>query len=249
VTLTQRQRFGAVAALIAAGTFVFGFVLFATSLSDYTTGDPTPAESVTFLVANQTVLYIWNFVILIVFGIALTPLVLALYERLWVGAPMLAPTAAAFGIIWAGLVIAAGMIGNIGIDTVAGLADSDRGRAETVWTTLDSVQNGLGGGNEIVGGLWLVLVSVASRQTAALPRALTHLGILSGTAGILTVVPMLEMAGAVFGLGLIVWFVWAGLTMLRSDWSGVAPRHGRGDNELVAGRQQMFVSEPADERA
>jgi hypothetical protein len=47
------ERVGGIAALIAAATFVFGFALFATVLSDYTTGDPTPAESVAFLVDNQ----------------------------------------------------------------------------------------------------------------------------------------------------------------------------------------------------
>jgi hypothetical protein len=45
-------------------------VLFVSLLTDYTTGDPTPAESVAFLVDNQAALYIWNLVIFIVFSIA-----------------------------------------------------------------------------------------------------------------------------------------------------------------------------------
>jgi hypothetical protein len=47
--------------------------------------------------------------------------------------PALAQTAAAFGIIWAGLLLATGMITNIGFRTVADLQATDPARAETVW--------------------------------------------------------------------------------------------------------------------
>jgi hypothetical protein len=211
----EREKLGGVAALVAAATFVFGFVLLATMLSDYTIGEPTPAESVAFVGDNEAVLYLWNAVIFILFGVVLVPLVLALLERGRDGAPVLAPVAAAFGIVWAGLVIAAGMIGNIGLGTVADLQKSDAVQAEAVWSALDAVQNGLGGGNEIVGGLWVLLVSWAALQRAALPKGLIYLGIAAGAAGIATIVPALEVVGAVFGLGLIVWFVWAGLVLLR----------------------------------
>jgi hypothetical protein len=220
----HRQRIGGLAALMAAATFVFGFALFATLLSDYTTGDPTPDESVAFLVDNQPVLYLWNLVILIVFGVVLVPLVLALYERVEASASMHARAATAFGLIWAGLVFAAGMVGNIGLGTIADLHDTDPAQAEQVWSALDAVQNGLGGGNEIVGGLWVLLISWAALQTSALPRALNYLGMLAGVAGIVTLVPALEVVGAVFGLGLIAWFCWVGALMLRSDSTRVAAR-------------------------
>lgn len=76
--------------------------------------------------------------------------------------------------------------------------------------------DGLGGGNEIVGGIWLLLVSWAALQIGGLPKTLNYLGVVVSVAGILTVVPALgKIGGAVFGLGLIVWFVWLGIVMLR----------------------------------
>ena len=92
---------------------------------------------------------------------------------------------------------------------------------------------GLGGGNEIVGGLWVLLVRWAALRAGELPRLLNDLGLVLGVAGILhTAVPALETLGAVFGLGLIVWFVWLGIVMLRSNPSVTAqqpdafvPRH------------------------
>lgn len=224
------RRVGGVAALVEAATFVVGFVLFATMLSDYTTGDPTPRESVAFLVDHQTTLYLWNLVIFVVFGLVLVPLALALHERLRPATPALAQAATAFGLIWAGLVLAAGMVTNIGIGTVADLHGSDPARAATVWSALDSVQNGLGGGNEIAGGMWALLVSWAAVRGGALPKALCYLGAVSGAAGLATVVPALEPVGAVFGVGLIVWFGWLGVVLLRetrapeTDAAGRAPR-------------------------
>lgn len=213
--MVERRRVGGIAAMVASATFVFGIVLFATTLSDYATGDPSPAESVAFLVENQTALFVWYLVIFIVFGVVLVPLVIAVHELLSPGSPFLAQVATAFGLVWAGLVIAAGMIANLGIGTIADLYDTDQTQAESVWSSLDAVQNGLGGGNEIVGGLWVLLVSVAALTSSALTRPLCYLGAASGVAGLVTVVPALEAVGVVFGVGLIVWFVWVGTVLLR----------------------------------
>jgi hypothetical protein len=210
------QKVGGGAAIGAAGTFVFGFALFATMLSDYATGDPSPADAVAFLVDHQAALFVWNLVILIGFGVLLVPVVLALGQRLRADEPVLAQVATVFGVIWCGLVIAAGMIANLAVGTVADLHDVDPARAEPVWSALDTVENGLGGGNELVGGIWVVLVSVAALRSATLPRWLGRLGILAGTAGAATVVPALEPVGAIFGIGLIVWFTGTGIHLLRS---------------------------------
>jgi hypothetical protein len=80
------------------------------------------------------------------------------------------------------------------------------------------VQDGLGGGNEIVGGLWTLLVSWAALRGGGLPKALNYPGLVVGVAGLLTVVPALELVlRFVFGLGQLVWFVWLGIVMLRSS--------------------------------
>lgn len=213
--MIERQKVGGIAAIVAAATFVFGIVLFVTALSDYATGDPSPAESVEFLVGHQTTLFIWYLVIFIVFGVALVPLVMAIHERVSKGSPFVARVATSFGVVWAGLVVAAGMIANLGIGAISDLYETDSAQAESVWSSLDTVQNGLGGGNELVGGAWVLLVSVSGLASRSLPRGLCYLGAASGVAGLVTVLPALEAVGAVFGIGLIVWFTWVGIMMLR----------------------------------
>jgi hypothetical protein len=212
--MANAPRTGGIAALVAAATFVIGIVMFVTVMSDYATGDPSPSESVAFLVDNQVAFQIWNIIIYLCFGIALVPLTIAVHARLTADSPLITSIATAFGLIWAGLVIAAGMIANIGVGTVVDLADTEPSQAESVWSSLDAVQNGLGGGNEIVGGVWVLLVSWAA-WAHGLPKALNALGVISGVAGVVTIAPALEDVGAVFGLGLIVWFTWLGVLLLR----------------------------------
>ncbi|MCB1028987.1 MAG: DUF4386 family protein [Microthrixaceae bacterium] len=207
-------RIGGAAALLAAGTFFYGIAMFATTMSDYTDPDIEAAQAVDFVAQNQGALLAWYLGIFIVFGAALVPLGLALRKRL-AETPLLADASMVFAAIWATLMFATGMISNIEIETVADLATSDPGRAVTVWSTLDAVTNGLGGGNELVGGIWILLLSIAGLSTARLPRWLNLVGILTAVAGLVTVVPEFEAAEMVFGLGSIVWFVGVGITLLR----------------------------------
>ncbi len=213
--MNNLQKIGGVAALIAAATFVVGFGLLVTLLAPTAAVDVDPGQSVAFLVDNQAIIYIWNIIIYVLFGIFLVVLALALYERLKAVSTAIVQTATAFGLIWAGLVIASGMVANIGTGVVVDLYGKDPAQAALVWVALDAVQNGLGGGNEIVGGVWVLLVSWAALRGGGLPKALNYLGVVIGVAGIITLVPALEMIGAIFGLGLIVWFVWLGSVMLR----------------------------------
>ncbi|MEZ4503093.1 MAG: DUF4386 family protein [Dehalococcoidia bacterium] len=207
------SRAGAIGALTAAATFVFGIALFVTSLSDYI--DATAPESVEFLVGHQSTLFAWYLVIFLVFGVAIIPLARALHRRLADISPQLADIGAIFAYIWAGLMFATGMISNIGITAVADLNETDPEAAEALWSSIDTVTDGLGGGNELVGGMWILLVSLAAWGTKRLPTGLNVLGIISAAAGLITLVPGLSDVGIIFGLGSIAWFAWTGIVLLR----------------------------------
>lgn len=215
--MTDSQKAGGVAALACAATMVVGFALYISLLipARYGSLSVAPLEHVAFLVKHQALLYAWNLVIYIAFGASLVVAGLALHQRLKVGAPNLANSATAFALIWAGLVIASGMVANIGAKVVIALHAKDPALAASTWLALSFVVNGLGGGNEVVGGLWMLLVSLAALQIRALPKALNYLGLVVSVAGLLTVVPALGELGSVFGLGSILWFNALGVVMLR----------------------------------
>lgn len=213
--MNNLQKVGGIAALIEASAYAVGFGLYFILLDS--SGYVGPVQKVAFLVKNQSIMHIGNIFIYVVFGIALVVLALALHARLRGGTSALVQIATVFGFIWAGLVIASGMISNIGMNNVVALYANDPAQAASVWLAIGSVQEGLGGGNEIVGGLWILLISWAALRDKALPAALNYLGLLVGVAGVFTIVSALEVLTAVFGLGQIVWFIWLGIIMLRTQ--------------------------------
>ena len=212
--MQSTQRLGGIGALIAAGTFVVGLAMFATILMDFVNATD-PAEAVAFIADNQVALYVWNNIIHVVFGIALVPLVLAIGDRLRSAHSPLARISSVFGLIWAGVIIATGMITNIAYATVSDLQATDPEMASTVWASLDAVTNGLGGGNEVLGGIWILGISVVALRERLFARWINYLGVVMGISALLTIVPALEDVGAVFGLGLIVWFAAVGITLIK----------------------------------
>ena len=213
--ISDLQKLGGIAALIEAALYVTGFALFLTILDP--SGYVGHVQQVAFLADNQVASYIAYLLIYVVFGVVLVVLVLALHARFKNDSPAIMQTATAFGLIWAGLVIASGMIANIGNSTVVGLFSENQDQAVSLWLAIITVQEALGGGNEIVGGLWVLLLSWAALRAGKLPKVLNYLGVLIGLAGILTVVPAFDVLMDVFGLGQIVWFAWLGIVMLRED--------------------------------
>lgn len=208
------QKLGGIGALAAAGTFVVGIAMFATIFMDFVNATD-PSAAVEFIVDNQLPLYVWNNVIHIVFGIVLVPLVLAVGDRLRTAHSPLARVSSVFGLIWSGVIIATGMILNISYVTVSDLQAANSEMAATVWAGLDAVTNGLGGGNEVLGGIWVLGISIVALRERLFARWINYLGVVMGVSALLTIIPALEDVGAVFGLGLIVWFVAVGITLIK----------------------------------
>ena len=118
------------------------------------------------------------------------------------------------------------MIFNAGMGAVVGLHATDPARAVAAWQAIEPVAQGLGGsGGELLGGLWVLLVSVAALRTGGLPRAANWLGVAIGALGIASVVPGLRDLAYGFGILQIVWFVWLGIAM--RPWAASSSRARR----------------------
>ena len=211
------QKLGGFAALYMAIAYLIGIVIFLVVLDYPSITDP--AQKVTLLVEKQIVILSTNLLMYVFFGFALIVLSLALYERLKSGAPAIMQVATAIGIIWAGSLIASGMVANAGIAPVVALYAKDPTQAALTWLGIESATNGLGNANgEILGGLWVLLVSLASLRSGGLPKGLNILGLSVGAVGIISLIPGLtEVMVGIFGLSQIIWFVWLGIVLLRSD--------------------------------
>ena len=218
----RQQKVGGSAALYLAAAFVAAMPYFLVFVKIQ--GVVDPVEKVSLLVANHGSMQVMYLVSYVIFGIVLAVLALALSARLSDGAPILTQAATAVGLIWAFVLVASGMIYNAGMAAVVGLHDASPAQAVSTWQAIEPVAQGLGGsGGELLGGLWVLLVSVAALRTRRLPGVLNWLGVAIGVAGILSVVPVLKDLGYAFGLLEIVWFVWLGIVMLRTGPRPVVP--------------------------
>ena len=213
------SRVGGLAALTCAATYLFGFALLLTLLApmDYGTSEIDTAAVVAFIHARPGVLILWNSTIYIANALALAVLVVALSAKLRPFSVAWASVAHAIGLIWATLVLGAGMIANVAVEQAGSIYPENPDAAASLWSVLHSVELGLGGGNEIAGAIWILCTSVAGMKHRALPASVSLVGLSTGVGGLATLVPPIgDLAGAVFGLGAIVWFVLIGGHLVRS---------------------------------
>ncbi|GAA6186860.1 hypothetical protein [Aliiglaciecola sp. NS0011-25] len=219
--MNKLQKLAGVAALFEAAIYISAFIFYGAFWDYPVSSDDT--QKFIFLTNNQVVLSVVNLAMYVVFGVFLAVLVLAIHQRMHTKVPVLSQIATAFGIIWVGLVIASGMIANVGLGAVIDLSAKNPEQAMTLWVVINTVVEGLGGGNEVVGGLWVLLLSIAGLKTGELPKLLNCFGLFIGTVGILTIYPA-EVLTEIFGLSQILWFSWLGVAMLMRSNSPAQAR-------------------------
>ncbi|MCC6985157.1 MAG: DUF4386 family protein [Anaerolineales bacterium] len=210
------NKFGGYAAFYLAAAYITGITIFMVVL-DYL-NITNIDQKLSLLVEKQAMFYSTNLLMYVFFGIFLVVLTLALHERLSPSAPALTKIATTMGLIWAGSLIASGMISNAGIAPVVSLYGTDPEQAALTLITVETIAtNGIGNGNgEILGGVWTLLISLVGLSTNKLPKALNLLGIFIGSVGIVSVFPGLSDLTGVYGITQIVWFMGLGVTLLRT---------------------------------
>lgn len=215
--MNRLQQYGALAAMANACIYIAMFIYYG-AVADLP-ASASPQEKVVFMQAHQTVLATVNIFGYMVFGVLLAVLVLACHTRIKDHGLVRAQLASVFGFIWVGVIIAAGMVANVSLFGVTALYLQDPQQAVTVWLSTALVQQALGGGVELLGGLWVLLLSMAFIASAQLPKALHLLGVVVGITGILTLLPA-SLFTELFGLLQIIWFGWLGLVLLRAPHPG-----------------------------
>jgi len=212
------QKIGGVAALICAGTYILAMGLVATLLTPMLDSALSYDQFIAFYLPNQALIFVWHFSMYLVNGTCLALLALALYQRLQPGAPTLALVAACFGLFWTGLVFASGFITLYGWETIGRLSSTDPSQAALLRLVVYTITTGIDTSDRFLGGLWVLLASWSALRTRQLARPLNYLGLVIGIAGIVSsFAPALNALGFAFGVGVIVWWGWLGIVLLRSN--------------------------------
>ncbi len=211
-------KMGGIASLLHGAAYIVGMVLLLTLVSP--TMNSNPSQYVAFVAENQTLIYLWNLISYWGSAITLVVMALTLYHRLKVSSPALVQTATIFGLIWAALIIASAnlMLRDGGV--IASLYGKDPAQAAALWPVLEAIELGIVSGNELVGSLWVLLISIAALRTRGFARSINYFGVAISTAGILTMIPGLaDTMVMVFGPGMIVWSIWLGIALLLGSRS------------------------------
>lgn len=212
------NKWGGASAFYMALSYVINMLLFLVVLDYPSITDA--AQKINLIVNQQNVLFLSNLVGYILFGVTLVVFLLALEFRMKIKASWVLKAGLIFGFIWAGSLIADGMIANAGMTTALTLNEQDPQQAALYWSAVETVANGLGNANgEILGGLMTLLISLAAWRSGQLSKAVNIIGVVVGLAGLISLVPALNSLTSLFGIGQIVWFVWVGIMLLRSPKS------------------------------
>lgn len=223
-TQQTNPRVLGLAALYLAGALVAAMLYFLVGTDYPSVTDP--AAKVDLLVQNVLGIHVLYLVAYVGFGLVLAVLALGLQSRLAADAPASARVGGALGLIWAGMLVASGMVYIVGMGSVVDLHATNPAEAAATWQAIEPVAGGLGGaGGEVLGGTWVLLVSLGALRARALPRWLGGLGLVTGAAGIGSTVPGLAVATALFGLLLVVWLAGLSVILLRERPANLARSH------------------------
>lgn len=218
----QLQRAGGTAAIICALTYLFGFVLFFGLIE--TPKDSSDIAHLHFLVSQRDTFFLGYIVIGIVFSFGLLLLNQSLKTTFKPTTPNMSQYNSVLGNIWATFVLASSFIFLVSLPFLANYADTSEENAVIVLKSVDIVVDALGGGIELLGAVWVLLISYMGIKANTFAKTLHVLGIAVGLAGILTLFSGLsflsgnmvfEASTAIFGLGQIVWFIALGISMIR----------------------------------
>jgi len=204
---------GATSALLMAFIYLIGFAVFFLVLDPGRT--LTLDESVQFLSEHRLIVMPTMFVLYVFAGFNLLILVQSLAVEVKDRLPWQSQTALIIGSIWCVMLVIAGFVYITGMQEVFSLYPDKAEQATTLALMIKTVFESLGGGNELVGGVWTVLISCLLLNVTAGYKMLHFFGIVVGIAGVVSIVPILSEAVMVFGLGQIFWFIGLGVRFLK----------------------------------
>lgn len=206
---------GGFAAIYEGVAYIIGIVFFLI-ISDYASISD-PIKKLIYMSENRISIYVVTFLIYVLFGGALVLLSFSIHEKLKDNAPSLMKIATSFGLIWSVAVIFSGMIYNYGMDAAIELFSDDQSKAVALWMPIENIHEAIGGGSELLGGIWILLLSIAALKGSHFNKAINIFGIIIGLCGAMSDIPYLGSLGMVFGLTQIIWFFWIGILLLRDN--------------------------------
>jgi len=218
--LSSNQLAGT-ASMLMALIYVCAFVYFGAMVSFPASNEADVVMA--FVTQNVNALWIAYFTIYVIFGVLLAVVVIAIDDILSSCVNQtqnrLLRMGTLFGKIWVCLVIASGMIATIGMSHAVSLTAVSNEEAYRLWGVVSMLVESLGGGNELVGGVWVLLTSITALKQRMFGNTVNYTGCFVGLAGIATIYPA-EVFTEIFGITQIIWFIAIGVSLIKRSPAG-----------------------------
>tara|TARA_Y100001934_G_scaffold50088_1_gene61020 strand:- start:4632 stop:5258 length:627 start_codon:yes stop_codon:yes gene_type:complete len=207
--------------MLMALIYVCAFVYFGAMVSFPASNEADVVMA--FVTQNVNALWIAYFTIYVIFGVLLAVVVIAIDDILSSCVNQtqnrLLRMGTLFGKIWVCLVIASGMIATIGMSHAVSLTAVSNEEAYRLWGVVSMLVESLGGGNELVGGVWVLLTSITALKQRMFGNTVNYTGCFVGLAGIATIYPA-EVFTEIFGITQIIWFIAIGVSLIKRSPAG-----------------------------
>ena len=204
------------ASMLMALIYVCAFVYFGAMVSFPASNEADAVMA--FVTQNVNALWIAYFTIYVIFGVLLAVVVIAIDDILSSCVNQtqsrLLRMGTLFGKIWVCLVIASGMIATIGMSHAVSITAVSNEEAYRLWGVVSMLVESLGGGNELVGGVWVLLTSITALKQRMFGNTVNYTGCFVGLAGIATIYPA-EVFTEIFGITQIIWFIAIGVSLIK----------------------------------
>ncbi len=201
--MTHFKKIATISAVYGGFSYIAGMFVYLQLLQhDSTT---SASDKLHIISSNPVLVHITTLHIYVIFSFGIILLATYLYMKLKNSQPILSLLSLITGLIWATILIASGFI-SMTVTTLFmnGIVASELASA---WQAIDIISNALGGGNELIGGVFTGLLSLTMYKARFSGVITSILGVLVFIGGTISALPYLTDIGiGIFVISQILWF-------------------------------------------
>lgn len=211
----QFVQAGALSALGMALCYVALFVIYGAILPASSNVNVTDKIN---SISENRMLFKWTYLIGYVLFSGFLCICIQVTHRLYAShSSLIINTASLFGIFWAVVLLSTAMIGLTHLELMHTSLQEDPSTTEILFHSASLLEESLGGGIELLGGVWVMLLGLGGLRYKLFSRAFSWFSILKGVVGICTLVLSDSILRELFGITGIVWFVWLGTILWKTN--------------------------------
>lgn len=202
--------------------FVYGLVLLISKFQYLQDEQLTHSQILDMLLTDIHYFLSWNIIIYLIYGLSLLHLTVTLFFAAKRKTPQTATGFLVMGSIWSGYMLFSGGLAVELINSVAVLYQNNRELAVKIWITGSLIHESVGGGNELIGAIWVGLISYMVPHQKGISTATKRFGYVTTFSGLCTLFESYEIFSSLFGVALILWFLLLYIVLPTSfqTWKG-----------------------------